>query len=135
MATRASSRTKSALSNQPGGGPDKVPAGGSSAVRDVVVHATRLELAALTSATKLVAAWAQSADRYVQAVSDELIRRVHGETPPGELVARLAVVSGTHLHEVSALPADAVSHFTDELTSMATPRTRRRQRAPRRPAR
>jgi hypothetical protein len=132
MATRGSSGTKGAITNRPAGRAGNPSDGSSSAVRDLVVHATRLQLAALTSISTLVAGWAQSADRYAQAVSDEFMSRVHGDTPPRELVTRLAVVSNTHLHEVSALPAEAVSHFTSELTNTAQPRARRRTHTHRR---
>jgi hypothetical protein len=86
----------------------------------------------VTAISKLFAGWAQSADRYAQAVSDELLSRAHGETAPRELVGRLASVSSRHLREVTALPTEAVTHFNSELTKATKPRTRRRQQARRR---
>jgi len=106
----------------------------SEAVRELFVHATRIQLATLTSLSKFVVGWAQSADRYAQAISDELLGRAQGETAPGELLGRLATVSSTHLREVSALPTDVVRHFNSELAKQAEPRQgqqrARRQAAP-----
>jgi hypothetical protein len=91
--------------------------------RDVALHVARIQLASITAASKFFAGWAQSADRYVQAVSDELRDRVRGETKSTELVTRLATVSSEHLHEITALPNVAVRHFNREL-SVAAPRKR-----------
>jgi len=66
----------------------------------------------------------QAADHYAQAVSDELLSRVHGETEPHELLGRLATVSSRHLREVTALPTDVVKHFNSELTKETKPRQR-----------
>jgi hypothetical protein len=77
--------------------------------------------------SKFVVGWAQSADRYVQAISDELLGRANGEIAPRELVGRLATVSSTHLREVSALPTDVVGHFNNELAKRAEPQPGRRQ--------
>jgi len=93
-----------------------VQAGQPDAVRELVVHVARIELASITAAGKLFAGWAQSADRYAQAISAELLGRVQGETASRELVRRLAVVSSTHLREVTALPSVAVNHFNRELS-------------------
>jgi hypothetical protein len=99
----------------------------AEAVRELFVHATRIQLAMLTSLSKFVVGWAQSADRYAQAISDELLGRVEGETAPRELVGRLATVSSTHLREVSALPTDVVDHFNNELAKRTEPKPGQRQ--------
>lgn len=87
----------------------------SEALRALFLQATRVQLATVTSISKFVVGWAQSADRYAQAVSDEFLSRAHGETESHELVGRLATVSSAHLHEVTALPTTAVKHFNSEL--------------------
>ena len=122
-----------AASNRPS---DQAPtkAGGNSTsngrqfepVRELLVHATRVQLATLTSVSKFFVGWTQAADRYAQAVSDELLSRVQGETAPHELVGRLATVSSQHLREVTALPTDVVSHFNGQLTKQTKPRQRQR---------
>ena len=125
MATAASKRTTDRASTQAG---ESSTSNGNQtdAVRDLLLHATRVQLATLTSVSKFFVGWTQSADRYAQAVSDELLSRAHGETAPHELLGRLATVSSRHLREVTALPTDVVSHFNSELTK----ETRSRQRQP-----
>jgi hypothetical protein len=104
----------------------------ANAVREVLVHAARIQLASITAASRFFAGWAQSAERYTQALSDELLDRVHGETAPSELIGRLASVSSLHLRELTALPNAAVSHFNNQLTKPAKTRRRTRRAAPRR---
>jgi hypothetical protein len=95
----------------------KTQATQAETARDVVLHIARIQLASLTAASKFFAGWAQSADRYVQAVSAELRARMHGETESTELAARLAAVSTEHLHELTALPNVAVRQFNRELAT------------------
>jgi hypothetical protein len=83
--------------------------------RDVLQHIARIQLASITAASKFFAGWAQSADRYVQAVSGELRARIQGETESTELASHLAAVSTEHLHELTGLPNVAVRHFNREL--------------------
>jgi len=99
----------------------------SDAVRELLVHATRVQLATLTSLSKFFVGWTQSADRYAQAVSDELLSRAHGETAPRELFGRLATVSSTHLREITGLPTDVVRHFNSELAKQAERRPGQQQ--------
>jgi len=117
MATAASKRTGEKVSAEAGGRAD--------AVRELLVHATRVQLATLTSVSKFFVGWTQLADSYAQAVSDELLSRARGETATRELLGRLAAVSSRHLREVTALPTDVVSHFNNELTKQTEPRPRR----------
>jgi len=128
MATAASKRTSDRTSTQMAGSSTSNGMH-SDAVRELFVHATRVQLATLTSLSKLVVGWAQAADRYAQAVSDELLGRASGETAPRELVGRLAVVSSRHLRELTGLPTDAVSHFNSELARRPQQRQRARRRA------
>jgi hypothetical protein len=123
MATTASKRTSDKPSTQTRG---RSSSNGrhSDAVRELLVHATRVQLATLTSVSKFFVGLTQAADHYAQAVSDELLSRVRGETAPHELVGRLATVSNRHLREVTALPTDVVNHFNSELTKQTKPRQR-----------
>ena len=102
--------------------------GSADSVRGLVVHATRIQLAAITAASRFVAGWAQSADRYAQAVSGELLGRVHGEVASSALVGRLAEATGAHLREVTALPSVAVDHFNDQISKPYKRRQRPTQR-------
>jgi hypothetical protein len=129
MATASSKRTSDNAS-PPTGGRSPANGGHSDPVRELFIHVSRVQLATLTSLSKFVAGWAQVADRYAQAISDELLGRGPGETAPHELLGRLAVVSSRHLRELTDLPTDAVSHFNSELAR----RPQQRQRVVRRAA-
>jgi hypothetical protein len=107
---------------------------GSEALRELFLHATRVQLATVTSIIKFLVGWAQSADRYAQAVSNELLSRAHGETESHELVGRLATVSSAHLREVTALPTEVVSHFNGGLTRREEADMRERKAARRKAA-
>jgi hypothetical protein len=85
--------------------------------REVLLHIARIQLASLTAASKFFAGWAQSADRYVQAVTVELRGRVHGELDSTELAEHLAAISTEHLRELTALPNAAVRQFNRELAA------------------
>jgi hypothetical protein len=106
----------------------------SEALRELFLHATRVQLATVTSISKFVVGWAQSADRYAQAVSNELLSRAQGETKSHELVDRLATVSSAHLRDVTALPTEVVSHFNSELVRREEAEPRKRKAARRKAA-
>jgi hypothetical protein len=91
------------------------------ALASVAVHATRIEIAAVTAMGKLLAGWAHAADRYAQEVGDELLRRVSGETASSEMLVRLAAATNSHLRDVTALPNVAVTHFSGELARATVP--------------
>jgi hypothetical protein len=128
MASAASKRTSDQTSTQASENSVSSNGSHSDAVRELLVHATRIQLATLTSLSKFFVGWTQAADRYAQAVSDELLSRAHGETASHELLGRLATVSSRHLREVTALPTDVVSHFNSELTKQTKPRQKQRVR-------
>ena len=81
----------------------------------LVRHGARIQIAACTAAAKTLDEWAQTADRFAQAVGDELLRRLNGETDSSELVARLTTASNAHLRELTALPRAAADHFDTRL--------------------
>ena len=86
------------------------------ALTAVARHGARIQIAALTAAGKAVAGWACAADRFAQAVGDELLRRVDGETDSGELIVRVASATNVHLRELTALPSAAADHFDTRLS-------------------
>ena len=126
MATTASKRNSDEASTQTRGSSTS-NGRDPDAVRELLVHATRVQLATLTSVSKFFVGLTQAADHYAQAVSDELLSRAHGETAPHELLDRLATVSSRHLREVTALPTDVVSHFNGQLTKQTKPQRRQRR--------
>ena len=78
-------------------------------------HGARIQVAACTALAKAVAGWAQSADRLVQTVSDELLRRVEGESDSPELIARVSAATNAHLRDLTTLPRTAADHFERRL--------------------
>ena len=86
------------------------------ALTALVRHGARAQIAAFAAAGKTLAGWAQAADRYAQAVGDELVRRVDGETDSAELLARFTAATGVHLRELTALPRAAADHFDTRLS-------------------
>jgi hypothetical protein len=126
MATKASTRTRRKTSVESSASTETAHGTHSDAVHELAVHTTRIQLASLTALTRFIAGWAQSADRYAHAVSDELLGRLRGQTASSELVGRLATVSSLHLREVTALPTEAVSHFNSELAKAAPPQGARK---------
>lgn len=100
--------------------PQRVPA---ETPRDALVslarQTARIQIAAATSAARLLVEWAHSADQYAQTVGDELLRRVESETDSTELIVRLASATNAHLREVTTLPSTAVDHFNGRLAARA----------------
>jgi hypothetical protein len=81
----------------------------------LVRDGARIQIAACAAASKTLTEWAQTADRYAQAVADELLQRVNGETDSAVLVAGIATASSTHLRELTGLPRAAADHFDTRL--------------------
>src|SRR5947199_7093497 len=92
----------------------------TTALLTLVRRGARIQIAACTTAAKTLTDWAQSADRLAQAVGDELLRRVNGETDSAELAARVTAASSAHLRELTALPRAAADHFDTRLTRVPT---------------
>jgi hypothetical protein len=88
--------------------------------RDALVtvarRTARIQIAAVSATGKAIAGWAYAVDRLAQAVGDELLRRVDGETDSRELIVRVAAATDVHLHELAVLPAAAADHFEARLS-------------------
>jgi hypothetical protein len=108
----ASTRSNAATRRATGSAPAETP---TTALLTLVRRGARIQIAACTTAAKTLTEWAQSADRLAQAVGDELLRRVNGETDSAELAARVTAASSTHLRELTALPRAAADHFDTRL--------------------
>jgi hypothetical protein len=85
------------------------------ALAAVARQTARIQLAALAAAGKFVGGWAHAADRFAEAVGDELLRRVDGKTDSRELIVRVATATDIHLQELTALPSAAAIHFDTRL--------------------
>jgi hypothetical protein len=81
----------------------------------VARHTARIQIAAVSAAGTTIASWAGAADRLMQAVGDEVLRRVKGETDSDELVVRVASATNVHLRELAVLPRAAADHFDTRL--------------------
>jgi hypothetical protein len=92
--------------------------------RDALVavarHTAHIQIAAIGAAGKAIAGWAYAADRLAQAVGDELLRRIDGETDSRELIVRVASATNVHLHELTSLPSTATDHFDTRLERAST---------------
>jgi hypothetical protein len=86
------------------------------ALATVARQTARVQIAALAAAGRFVAGWAHAADRFAQAVGDELLRRVDGETDSRELIVGVATATNVHLHELTTLPGAAANHFDARLS-------------------
>lgn len=95
---------------------EDAPGSYKASVRELAVHAARIQLASITASSRFVAGWIQSADRYAEAVSNELLARVHGEVGSSELIGRLADATSAHLHDLTALPSLAADHFAGRVS-------------------
>jgi hypothetical protein len=104
------STLKSRSAKQPGAG--ETP---TDAVAAVARHGMRIQIAALAAAGKAIAGWAHAADRFAQAVGDELLRRVDGETDSRGLIVGVASATNAHLRELTALPGAAANRFDTRL--------------------
>jgi hypothetical protein len=95
------------------------PASSTESPKDALAalarSATRMQVAGFTAAAMSFAGWAQAVDRLAQAVGDELLRRVDGETDSAELVVCLTRATSSHLRELSALPRTSTDHFDARL--------------------
>jgi hypothetical protein len=83
-------------------------------------HTAHVQVAALTAAGGVISGWAQEADRFAQAVGDELLRRIDGDTDSRELIVRIAAATNVHLRELTALPSAATNHFNTRLARVST---------------
>jgi hypothetical protein len=91
--------------------------------RDALVavarHTAHIQIAAISAAGKAIAGWAYAADRLAQAVGDELLRRIDGDSDSRELIVRVASATNVHLRELTALPSAAADHFNTRLARVS----------------
>ncbi len=96
-------------------------------LRDLTVEAARVQLAAMTSVVKFWAGWAQSAEKYTLALSDELAKIDEEGTKPDEALSRLGDLTREYLRDLGKLPSVAAEQFSgeiDKLSKRKTPRAR-----------
>ena len=85
------------------------------ALAAVARYGVRIQIAAVGATGKAIAGWARATDRLAQAVGDELLRRVDGQTESRELIVGVVTATNAHLRELTTLPGAAVNHFETRL--------------------
>jgi hypothetical protein len=90
-----------------------------NAVTTVARHGARIQIATLTATGSVIAGWAHATDRLVQAVGNELLRRLDGETDSRGLIVGVASATNVHLRELAALPSAAADHFDARLSRVS----------------
>ena len=114
MASNRSTLESRPTAAQPGSG--QTP---REALAAVARQGARVQIAALSAAEQGFAAWAQAAGRLAQAVGDEVLRRVDGETDSRQLIVGVAAAAPVHLHDLAALPSAAANHFDARLARVS----------------
>jgi hypothetical protein len=106
--TRSSPKTRRAARGAPSDTPKQ-------AMVALARHGARIQIAACSTAAKTLTEFAQTTDRFAQAVGDDLLRRVDGESDSAAVIARVRAASRVHLRELKALPRAAADHFDTRL--------------------
>ncbi|HET7374976.1 MAG TPA: hypothetical protein VFJ20_16420 [Gemmatimonadaceae bacterium] len=107
--TRSTSKTRRG-SQRPAA--SKTP---KQALLALALDGARVQIALATTAAKTLTDWAETTDRFAQAVGDELLRRLNRESGSAELSARITAAAGVHLRDLTALPHAGVDHFEARL--------------------
>jgi hypothetical protein len=87
----------------------------TDAVVDVMLRAGHVQVAAMTAASRFLSSWAQSADRYAQALGTEVCDLLEGRVPSDQAATRFADAAAAYLRELTELPAEAVKHFNEQI--------------------
>jgi hypothetical protein len=109
-------------------GTNEAPGTQTDAVVDLLLRAGHTQVAAMTAASRFWSSWAQTADRYAQALGTEICDVLEGRTGSDEVSVRFADATSAYLRELTELPAEAVRHFNEQIAKEPrnkAPRTRR----------
>jgi len=79
----------------------------ADAVADVLLRAGHTQIAAMTAASRFWSSWAQTADRYAQALGTEICNLIEGRTPSDQALTRFADAASTYVRELTDLPSEA----------------------------
>ena len=103
------------------------------ALVDVMLRAGHAQVAAMTAASRLLASWAATADRYAQALGTEICDLIEGRTPAEQAATRFADATSVYLRELTELPREASKHFDEQIAKEPrnqAPRARRARAKP-----
>ena len=101
----------------------------SKEIPELVIEAACLQLAGLNSVIKFWASCAEAADKYTQAISNELAMVREGGAESNEIVGRLADLNREYFRELSELPNAALELFNNEINKLAKPKGSRTRAA------
>jgi hypothetical protein len=87
----------------------------SDAIRDVLVEASRTQMAATSAAVTFWSAWAESSAAYAESVSEELSRMSEGGADSGEFITHMTDRSREYLRKLTELPELSARRFNEEL--------------------
>jgi hypothetical protein len=111
--TRSNIKSRSAAASASGDTP-------RDALVAIARDGVRIQIAVFAAAGKAIAGWAHTTDRLAQAVGEELLRRVDGETNSRELIVGVVSATNAHLRELTTLPGAAADHFDARLSRVST---------------
>ena len=101
----------------------------SQEIQKLIIEAGRTQLAAMSAVTKFWAGWAESADKYTQALSEELTRLSEGGTTSSDTVARATDLTREYLRELIELPSVALGRFSSEIERLSKSQSKRARHA------
>jgi hypothetical protein len=101
----------------------------TDAVRDVVVEASRTQLAALSASASFWSAWAQSSAGFAQSASRELAKLTDKDVTSDEVVVRMTDLTREYLRRLTELPEEASKQFRKELEVISPPAPRPKRAA------
>jgi hypothetical protein len=96
-------------------------------VRDAIIEASRVQLAAITAAGGFWSTWAEFTATYSQEMSEALKQAAGGESDPDAVVALMTDLNRKYLRQLTDLPEVAVKRFNEEVANIETLRAPRRR--------
>jgi hypothetical protein len=107
----------------------KTSASSSQEIQKILVEAARVQLVAVSAAVKFWASWAESADKYTQALSGQLAKISEKEIKPSELITRTTDLTREYVRSLVELPAVALQRFSSEIEKMGPSKGTRKRAA------
>ena len=98
-------------------------------IQKLLIETARVQLAAVGAVVKFWASWAESADKYTQALSGELAKISEKEIKPNEIIPRTADLTREYVRNLIELPSLAVHRFNSEIERMGSSKGPRKRAA------
>jgi hypothetical protein len=107
----------------------KASSDSSQEVQRLFIETARIQLAAVSAAVKFWASWAESADKYTQALSGDLAKMSEKEIKTSEIIARTADLTREYVRNLTDLPSVALRRFSSEIEKVGSPKGSRKRAA------